>query len=190
MAKDFKRILITAPEPRAGQAEAISAFLEAGGHMAHLRFPGAPESVMRRAIEEIAEGLRRRLRLHSHFSLAEEYGLGGVHLNSRWPNAPAGVAYSASCHSLEELASHPGADYVTLSPVYDSISKSGYQGRYGPAAVKGKLPRKGVIALGGVTPDKFAELSDAGFDGGMLLGYVWDAPARETLKMISKCFNS
>jgi len=33
-----------------------------------------------------------------------------------------------------------------------------------------------VLALGGVTPDKFEKLAELGFSGAALLGSIWGAP--------------
>lgn len=182
-------------------------YLESGSaDIFHLRVPDADEGDMRRLIEEIHPYFYPQLRLHSHFNLAEEYGLGGVHLNGRWPVWPEfQTRVSRSCHSLEEIEgicggatadteprrfkstadteprgrdmAIPQYDYVTLSPVYDSISKAGYRQRFSPgnpelkALLTGKTAGLRVIALGGVTPESFSELRDAGFGGAAMLGY-------------------
>lgn len=94
-------------------------------------------------------------------------------------------------------------DYALLSPIYPSISKPGYgassrQGAassssssadpsigggaggsptFDPDTLAGALAtaRCPVLALGGVTPDKFEELAERGFAGAALLGAVWQA---------------
>jgi thiamine-phosphate pyrophosphorylase len=73
------------------------------------------------------------------------------------------------------LSAQNDIDYVTLSPIYNSISKPGYNSSFDlfDAQLLSALKRQKVIALGGVTPDKFQQLHDAGFAGAALLGYVW-----------------
>lgn len=66
-----------------------------------------------------------------------------------------------------------------LSPIYGSISKPGYEAAFPDAdALASALAgaRYPVLALGGVTPDKFEELRELGFAGAALLGAVWQAP--------------
>ena len=67
-------------------------------------------------------------------------------------------------------------DYVTLSPVYPSISKPGYESQVNliaevRAADKTALPP--LIALGGVTFEKLDELRNAGFAGAAMLGALY-----------------
>ena len=80
---------------------------------------------------------------------------------------------SCSCHSLAELECAPRFRYVTLSPVYPSISKPGYDPQPFAGFLKGKMPAPNVIALGGVTPETYPELREAGFAGAARLGDVW-----------------
>ena len=54
--------------------------------------------------------------------------------------------------------------------MYDSISKQGYASGFNLDELKGRLVGRNVIALGGVTPDKFLELQVAGFVGAAMLG--------------------
>lgn len=68
-------------------------------------------------------------------------------------------------------------DYVFLSPIFDSISKSGYHSAFTlevlqQAAAHNIIDEK-VVALGGVTPDKVKWLRQIGFGGAAMLGAVW-----------------
>lgn len=141
---------------------------------AHLRQPLATRDEMRRLIESIPQRLRSRLTLHDHFDLAEAYGLGGVHLNSRNTRVPKGWhgRVSRSCHSLDEAVSEIGSvahyDYVTLSPVFPSISKQGYSS--GLASLD--IPVPGIVALGGVTARRLPEVRRRGYSGAALLGWL------------------
>ena len=91
---------------------------------------------------------------------------------------------STAFHSLADLGVCWGeVDYGLLSPVYPSISKPGRGGAGAAAAfpdadaLASALAgaRCPVLALGGVTPDRFAELAALGFAGAALLGGVWQA---------------
>ena len=125
--------------------------------------------------------LYSRLVLHDHHSLAIKYGLRGVHLNSRNPEPPAGWsgAVSISCHTLSELSEcrrKPYA-YMSLSPIFDSISKRGYRSAFSAddiaAARSQGLIDERVMALGGITFDKITEIKEMGFGGAMILGDAW-----------------
>ena len=143
------------------------------GDFVHIRKPDSPLPEVRALIETIPAELHPKLKLHDHFSLIEEFDLGGVHLNSRNPVAPQGaLSVSKSFHSLDELKDAGQFDYVTLSPVFDSISKQGYRAAFDFDDLKKELSAvNNVIALGGITPDKFQLLKSLGFSGAALLSY-------------------
>ena len=187
-------MVITRPEFMAGEAEIITALLESeAACRVHLRKPGAQEAEMRQLIENIPQNLHCRLSLHDCHGLALHYGC-GVHLNSRNPRTPEGFlgTVSRSCHSPEETGIYPDDDYHFLSPIYPSISKAGYSPKFTPEFLRGKVDRR-TVALGGVTPEKFAELADIGFGGAAMLGCVWEAVRKdnpdELIRKI-KCCNT
>lgn len=187
--KDFRIIVITPPEIRSDEPELITRLLEECADIVHLRHPGCSIDEMCRLVESIPEEFRSRLRVHSHFSLVDEYGLRGPHLNGRCPEYHGATgSLSRSCHSVEEIP-ESGYEYVTLSPVFDSISKSGYHSKFDISDIRGKIAGKNVIALGGVTPEMFSELKRAGFTGAAMLGYIWNAPAEEITDRITNIKN-
>lgn len=147
----------------------------------HLRKPAWSKAEMEALINAIPSDLHSRLKLHDHFSLLNRYDLGGVHLNSRNPVPPANAkSVSKSLHSIEELVETCGTcyDYVTLSPIFDSISKPGYRSPFPQdlSLLTPLLTGKNVVALGGVTPDKLPLLESVGFHGGAMMGALWNEP--------------
>jgi thiamine-phosphate pyrophosphorylase len=74
-------------------------------------------------------------------------------------------------------ACHANYEYAFLSPVFDSISKADYRGKYDLRELKVILRKKEekIIALGGVDEDKIDALKDAGFAGIALLGAIWQS---------------
>lgn len=171
-------IVITEAEFQDYEPERIVALLDSGAAWrVHIRKPGCEEGAMRRLIETIPERLYQRLSLNDCQWLAADYGLGGVHLNGRCHAAPVGFVglKSRSCHSVEEAECFADeTDYRFLSPVFDSISKQGYSGRFSEMGADAQLPPD-TFALGGVTPARFGELAAMGFAGAALLGYVWSS---------------
>ncbi|MBI2281914.1 MAG: thiamine phosphate synthase [Bacteroidetes bacterium] len=85
--------------------------------------------------------------------------------------------FKGSCHSFEEVEAIDGQlPYCFLSPIFDSISKQGYQAKFDKNELKAFLKKKRtikVIGLGGVTAENYTELLELGFDGGAFLGSVW-----------------
>ena len=175
-------IVITRPDFFEGEAAKIAQLLQSGrADLVHIRKPRASQSEVEQLLFSIPTELYSRLVLHDHHSLAIKYGLRGVHLNSRNPEPPAGWsgAVSISCHTLSELSEcrrKPYA-YMSLSPIFDSISKQGYRAAFTAeelerARQEGIIDRR-VMALGGVTFDKLDAVRQMGFGGGMILGDAW-----------------
>lgn len=170
---EFKRIAITHPDIFVGEGREIVRLLDEGYDRVHIRKPGAGIADVAVLIETIPAAHRERISLHDHFALAEAYGLGGVHLNSRNPQAPAGWRglVSRSLHSLGEIGAST-YDYAFLSPIYLSISKPGYSAEWSEAELRGRVDSR-IIALGGVTPERIGQLAEIGFGGAAILGALW-----------------
>lgn len=182
---DKLRVAITPEAILPDEARRVALLLDSRWDFVHLRHPGASRRDMLNLIKSIPQRYHSRLRLHSHFDLAAEFNLGGLHLNGRCPEPPACYSGSLSktCHSIAEVAEARGMDYVTLSPVFDSVSKPGYRGAFDAAAIE--LPAGvRVLALGGVTPEN-AGLLDR-FAGYAVLGSSgWTLPVEDMARQIS-----
>ena len=177
----MKLILITPPTYFVEEDKIITALFEEGLDTLHLRKPDTAPMFAERLLTLIPEQYHKRIVVHGHFYLKEEYKLKGIHLNGRNPNLPEGYKghISCSCHSLDEVKEHKsGCDYVFLSPVFNSISKLNYNSAYTPeelrAAAKAGIIDKKVIALGGIDVDNIKQVKDLGFGGAAILGGIWD----------------
>lgn len=180
-------IVITLPHFIPNEVDAIvRLFDERGIDRLHIRKPEASEGKVEALLRAIPSRFYGRITMHDHHALAMRYALGGIHLNSRHPVAPAewqGLI-STSCHGIDELQrrrhelvnGRPFA-YLSLSPIFDSISKQGYLAAFSPeslaeARAAGFIDHR-VLALGGVTFARIPEVISMGFGGGMILGDAW-----------------
>jgi len=93
--------------------------------------------------------------------------------------AGARLRVGASVHSLEDAVEAKGADWVVFGPVYDTPSKRRYgapQGLDALAKVAGRV-RIPVVAIGGITPERVAEVRAAGASGVAAITAILDAPS-------------
>lgn len=174
----FLLIGITTEDFIENEISLIEKLLDSGLDYIHVRKPDASREELRDFIKQINPKYRKRIKLHDHFDLAEELEVGGVQLNSRNSIFPAGdFRVSRSCHSAKEIDDfarvYPEYEYVTLSPIFNSISKKGYSSAFNLEDLTDKIKDKNVIALGGVTPESIPSLREAGFAGVAMLGCIW-----------------
>lgn len=196
--KEILRIAITPEEIFRDEPAYICEILSRGWDKVHLRHPGASLRDMRNLIEAIPQRFHSRLRLHGHFELLNSFRLGGIQLNGRCPRKPDNYTgpYSRTCHSLREVAESGECDYVTLSPIFDSISKAGYKAAFTKEELKEidknrpLFVNTKVVALGGINPDTAKEAVSLGFDGYAVLGALMTAPDIEELRRRIDLFNN
>lgn len=187
MADGFGVIVFTGPDVLTAEAEALELLAASQAvRRIHFRKPALSETETRSLINSYPEAVKAKLTLHDHFGLALGIPGLGVNPNSRNPGIPDGFQgiTSRGCHSLKELAEcTEKIDYQFLSPIYPSISKVGYSPglTFGEIAqyLKAAQGLPPVYALGGVSPEKFPELQQAGFSGAALLGWMWQDVDRQ-----------
>ncbi|MBO5729097.1 MAG: bifunctional hydroxymethylpyrimidine kinase/phosphomethylpyrimidine kinase [Paludibacteraceae bacterium] len=197
----MKLIIITKESFFPEEALWINLLMRQKGVILHLRKPSASETDMETLLQQIDTAHYSRIVLHDHFSLAPKYQLMGIHLNQRNSHIDTHNDYfnhchiSRSCHSIQEVETHKSqCNYVTLSPIFDSISKQGYNASFSfdeltSASKVGTIDHK-VIALGGISSSNFTSLSNLGFGGVALLGAIWNQPNIEaTIEEINKFFD-
>lgn len=176
----MKLILITSPTYFVEEDKIITSLFEEGLDILHLRKPDTAPMYAERLLTLIPEQYHKRIVVHGHFYLKEEFRLKGIHLNLRNPNAPDHYKghISCSCHSLEEVKERKrNYDYVFMSPVFDSISKQNYNAQYSPEEIK-KAHKQGIIdkkvyALGGIDVHNIKEVKKYGFGGAAVMGAIW-----------------
>ena len=199
----MKKIVVSYPIAFNRELELVNELLSGEVDFFHLRKPDFEETDMRLFLNQIDKVYRDKIILHSHYHLVNEFGLGGINLNKKALSqvciesesnrcfieplllkngqievnrqSPEIVSYSA--HSFEEIKHLDfKTDYVLLSPVYDSISKPGYESKFSDMEqLRSGLQNTGrnIVALGGVTHEKQDELKALGFFGYAILGDYW-----------------
>ncbi len=188
-------VVITRPDFYEEEVAQITALLGADANfLLHLRKPGATVHQYRSILSQLPEGLLERITLGDHFELADEFPVGGVHLSSR-QNCYVGkrkLRISKSCHSLGELKDIDGFTYVFFSPIFNSISKQGYNAAFSAetlleASAEGLINEK-VVALGGIDANTLPLLEPYAFGGAAVLGTVWFPFNLENFKEITRYF--
>jgi thiamine-phosphate pyrophosphorylase len=98
----------------------------------------------------------------------------------------------ASVHALQEAidAESQGADWVVFGPVYDTPSKRAYGPAQGLERLEAVARAVGVpvIAIGGITPERVAEVRAAGAAGVAVISAILeaDSPRDATLRFLDQ----
>ena len=185
------KIAVLSPEhddPR--EIAVLDGMLSLGLERYHVRKPGISAEQLSAWLKKLPAAWRPHLVLHQNHELVAEFGLGGRHWRDDGnvplrPTPRIGFT-SRSCHDLAGLRlALRRYDAVFFGPVFPSLSKPGHLPRGEIAASKltallgGRSPaerRTSVMALGGVTTERLAQILALGFDGVGVLGAVWQAP--------------
>lgn len=177
----MKLILLTHEEFFIEEDQIITSLFEEGLDILHLRKPGSDPAYSERLLTLLPDTWHKQIVVHDHFYLKKEFNLLGIHLNSRHPEPPARYEghLSKSLHSLEEVeAEKKHFDYVFLSPIYNSISKKGYQAAFDKTTLeagrKAGIIDKNVMALGGISLENIKEVKEYGFGGVVIKGDLWN----------------
>lgn len=177
----MKLIVVTAPTFFVEEEQIITTLFEEGLDILHLRKPDTPAIYSERLLMLIPEKYHRRIVIHEHFHLKEEFGLMGIHLNAHCPQEPQNYSghISCTCHSLEEVKDQKSFyDYVFMARVFGGIppfgSPEGYPAEKLSQAGKEKIIDSRVMASGGVTLHNLPEVKEYGFGGAVIMEDLWD----------------
>lgn len=177
---DMKLILLTSPDFFIEEDKILTTLFEEGLDILHLRKPNSEPVFCERLLTLLPDEFHRRIVVHDHFYLKEEFNLMGIHLSHHNPTAPPDYhdMVSRTCYTLEEVKEmKPKSKYVILKNVYDSISEPTYVSRFTAedlhtATRQGVIDRH-VMAQGGISLENINEIKQFGFGGVVIRGDLW-----------------
>lgn len=172
---------------------AVSLF-EGGCRWISLREPDLPSTERINLLYRLvnyADRWKARVFVHADYDAAMTTGAAGVHLPRAgsiktardFLGSAATVGISAHNRNEAEHAAALGADYVTLSPIFETQSKPGYGpalGLRGLSAVARTVPIP-VLALGGIDAGNAAHCLAAGAAGVAIMGAAMRADDPESM---------
>lgn len=151
--------------------------------------PPAERRALLRALIALGCPFGAIVSVHDDVDAAVAEGAGGLHLPAggdpaaarrRLPEALIGVSVHAPDEAAAQLAS--GADYVTLSPIFLTLSKPGYGPAVGLEALAdaARLAAGPIVALGGIDKTNAGACLAAGARGIAVMGGIMRAADPET----------
>lgn len=176
----MKLILLTSPEFFVEEDKILSTLFEEGLDILHLRKPNSEPVYCERLLSLLPEQYLKRIVVHDHFYLKDEFDLLGIHLSRRHPDAPANYngPVTRTCYTLQETEQYKtDSQYICLRSVFDSISEPENKASFTTdellnATRTGVIDKK-VIAEGGITLDNIDNIRHLGFGGVAIRGDLW-----------------
>lgn len=172
---------MTRPEFFIEEHQILTALFDEGLDTLHLRKPNSEPVYSERLLSLIPEVYRKKIVVHDHFYLKNEYGLKGIHLSNRNTEVPQNYKghISCSCHNSQELATCTSfCDYMLLGSLYSSLEEDELNPTLSLQTlrqmVQQKVINKKVMAFGGIGLSNVPQLNDLGFGGVVILGDVWN----------------
>jgi len=192
-------VVITAEKGSVSEKSDILLMFDTGLKYLHVRKPGFSEEQMKNWLAEYPPKYRKKMVLHEYYHLAESFALRGIHFTEKVKSEYAadlkeysdsyrnkGFSVSASFHDPAKVDDLPNLDYVFLSPVFNSISKNGYEGK---GFIVNKL-KSYVLALGGITSENIKAVKSMGYCGVAVLGGIWqNIDPVENFRKIQKAYH-
>lgn len=177
----MKLIIMTKPTFFVEEDKILTTLFEEGLENLHLYKPGSEPMYSERLLTLLSDEYYKKITVHDHFYLREEYGLKGIHLNTAEADLPYGYKghVSRTCHAVAELReAKKRSAYVFLKTVYDSQSNPADKQTLSydelrAASRQGLIDRK-VYAMGGITLDNVKAMRDLGFGGVVVCGDLWN----------------
>ena len=186
-------IVITPDGQINDEARIVNSLFANGLQRLHVRKPSFGAGDLRKYLERLDSQWYDRVVVNSSFELYNEFKIGGIHLSSftredsnTWSQIAdiPPSAISTSYHGWREIEDNDFSyGYVFISPVFDSISKTGYHAAInlaGAIETKQKLAKENeycpsIIGLGGISTNQIEAMHRYGFDGIAMLGAIWQS---------------
>ena len=177
----MKLIIMTKATFFVEEDKILTTLFDEGMENLHLYKQGSEPIYSERLLTLISEDFYRKITVHDHFYLKEEYGLRGIHLNTAQAMPPAGYRgnMSLTCHAIAELKeAKKRSNYVFLKTIFDSQTNPNDRQTFGleelqEASRRGLIDRK-VYAMGGMNLDNIRIAKDLGFGGVVICGDLWN----------------
>ncbi|MBR7054179.1 MAG: thiamine phosphate synthase [Prevotella sp.] len=177
----MKLAIMTRPTFFVEEDKILGALFEEGLDDLHIYKPQSSPVYVERLLSLLPESTHRRITVHDHYYLKEEFGLAGIHLDDASTPCPDGYrgTFSRSCDDLSLLReAKRKARYVFLRNIYDSLSEPEQHASFSVsdlqlASRQGLIDRH-VYALGGMSLETLRAARDLGFGGVVICGDLWN----------------
>ena len=177
----MKLVIMTKPTFFVEEDKILTTLFEQGMDRLHLYKPKSSPMYSERLLSLLSEDNYKKITVHDHFYLKDEYGLGAIHIDNPEENLPEGYKgkFSRTCTEISQLKEFKRkSEYVFLKGSFDSQSEATSKAAYTmyeleTASEKGLIDRH-VYALGGISLERIKIAKDLGFGGVVICEDLWN----------------
>ena len=177
----MKLVIMTRPTFFVEEDKILVSLFDEGMENLHIYKPESSPLYTERLLSLLPEEYYKKITVHQHFYLKEEYGLAGIHLDSETDDIPTGYKgkVSRTCSNIENLkAIKKKSNKVFLRNIFDSTSLKDEHQSFSEQqlrdASRAGLIDKNVYALSGMNIDNIKKAKDFGFGGVVISGDIWN----------------
>jgi len=159
----------------------LASLFDEGMDNLHLFKPGSSPMYAERLLTLLPEEDLRKVTVHDHYYLKQEYDLAGIHIDDPLAQVPDGYKgkFSRTCSDLSMLKEmKKKSNYIFLKNIFDCIEfkdeKSTFTMQQLETAAKEGLIDKKVYALGGMSLENLKIAKELGFGGVVICGDLWN----------------
>lgn len=176
----MKLIVMTKASFFVEEDKILTTLFEEGLDNLHLFKPQSEPVFSERLLTLIPDEYYKRITVHDHYYLREEYGLKGIHLDDPAQDLPYGYKgnVSRTCTKFEQLRLWKKASsYLFLNTVNDNASgdadKQAFTAEELKVASRQGLIDRHVYALGDAGLENIRQYADLGFGGVVVDNDLW-----------------
>lgn len=177
----MKLAIISQPQFFVEEDKILTTLFEEGLDLLHLYKPGSEPLYFERLLSLIPDEYHRKIVIHDHYYMKQEFDLAGIHLDFDYQEIPKGYRgkVSRSCSDLAALKMmKKQSEYIFLHNVFDSVHKPVVKATFTVPQIheasRAGLIDKHVYALGGMSADNIRWAKDEGFGGVVICGDLWN----------------
>lgn len=173
----MKLVIMTLPTFFVEEDKILTALFDEGMDNLHLCKPGASPMYWERLLSLMPEESYRKITVHDHYYLKNEYGLAGIHIDNGEKGVPDGYKgrYGVTCNDIGTLgAMKKMAEYVFLPGTFGENGDSSRPRNIIEDAANLGLIDKHVYAYGGVSLDNIKAAKELGFGGVVVCEDLWN----------------
>ena len=177
----MKLVIMTKPTFFVEEDKILTTLFEEGMENLHLHKPQSSPMYSERLLSLLSENYYKKITVHDHYYLKEEYGLGAIHIDNPEENLPDGYRgkFSRTCTKVSQLKEFKKkAEYVFLNGVFKSGPDSTLfdihsEKEIEDAASKGLIDRH-VYVTGNISLENINIAKDLGFGGVVVNEDLWN----------------